>query len=507
MTGARCVNVWEFMESGDEEAGMRVKKIGKMNQRGMTLVEVLVAVAILAVVIIPTLHIFASTSATNLRSRQRQRATSVAEGTMESFKAYNLEQLCKQFASRNFPGVEYISGTTSMGVEAVYNPDSPSPTYVNPFRTDDTRSEFVDNADLYMFKVRKTASEGQYYDVDIYVTPAYAPGNPDVQKMDDANAYSDAIITDLGVDFNDDALDGLKDMAAEKWEDNFPYPSAVSKEIVETKITNFHRVIDLEVNDNGRVQTVTMKVTCTGDAEVKYKYKLTAAASEVETSVTYSDLELEVVLNEEEDAAEPKVLTVFDNTAIIDAAEGDGLDPKLSKLNQIYLYYFPAYSEQCGSGAKDEINISGNLTDLYDRSAAPGVSGPTANADSRALGYGSLKVCIAKQAAAGLSEVELSNSEATYQVTVNNTVNGGVVELRSNLTENLSSIGDIEVAPPIITNFASTGTIREALSGRVPLLYNVDIRVYEAGTPEEEKAKDAADDYVAVAKFSGTMNE
>lgn len=171
------------------KAGVCVKRKQKMNRKGMTLVEVIVAMAILAIVIAPTLRIFASSAGTNLESRKRQRATSVAEGTMESMKAYTMEQLCNQFKTNGFKGV-------------VQSTDSGSPTTMNvwavkggvdeyPFRSDGSLKK---DADSYKMQARNVISEGQYYDVDIFVTPS--PGYvADVLSMENMNAYSDAIIS------------------------------------------------------------------------------------------------------------------------------------------------------------------------------------------------------------------------------------------------------------------------------------------------------------------------
>lgn len=461
------------------KAGMRVKSNRKLNRKGMTLVEVIVAMAILAIVVAPALRIFASTSSTNLRSRLRQRATSVAEGIMESFKAYDVEQLCRQFSAGNFKGV-VASGDaarpTTMSAKAVYGV-----TETEPLRTDGT---LRDDADSYKFTVQNAVSEGQYYDVDILVKPRVAT---DVLKMDDANVYSDAIIT-LKEDTAYDAKGKLQLLAENTFETNFSsyHSSATDHDIDSVDITDFKRVIDLEVDDDGTVQTVVMKVTYTCKAEVVYHYStgVGAGASAHSGSKTYDETEMkyEAVLDETPGALDPTQLKVYDNSGTIAGVELSG---KRSKLNQIYLYYFPTYADKFGSGAKDEINIDCYLTNLYN----PGVV-----ADAKAQGYEPLKITVAKQQATTLTEAELNHGEVNYAIAVNGSLaGGGQVELQTNLEENLAPLGSV-IAPPVISGYSSCESVKDSLVDRVVLLYDVEIHVFEAGTTDE------------VATFVGTLN-
>ena len=65
---------------------------------GFSLVELLIAVTILAIIVIPLLHMFVTSSKINVKSRQMLRATTVAQDIMEGLKAYNLEEVRAQFA-------------------------------------------------------------------------------------------------------------------------------------------------------------------------------------------------------------------------------------------------------------------------------------------------------------------------------------------------------------------------------------------------------------------------
>lgn len=72
-------------------------KRGKTNNAGFSLVELLIAVTILAIIVIPLLHMFVTSTRINVKSRQTLRATTVAQDIMEGLKAYTLDEVRTQF--------------------------------------------------------------------------------------------------------------------------------------------------------------------------------------------------------------------------------------------------------------------------------------------------------------------------------------------------------------------------------------------------------------------------
>lgn len=67
------------------------------NDKGMSLIEVLVAVTILAIVVTPFLHSFITTANTNRKAKNIHKATVLAQSIMESCKAESLEDIALQF--------------------------------------------------------------------------------------------------------------------------------------------------------------------------------------------------------------------------------------------------------------------------------------------------------------------------------------------------------------------------------------------------------------------------
>ncbi len=77
---------------------MTRKECRKANKNaGFSLLELLIAVIILAIIVIPLLHMFVTSTRINIKSRQTLRATTFAQDIMEGLKAYNIDELKQQF--------------------------------------------------------------------------------------------------------------------------------------------------------------------------------------------------------------------------------------------------------------------------------------------------------------------------------------------------------------------------------------------------------------------------
>ena len=62
------------------------------------MVELLIAVVILAIIVIPLMNLFVSSNRINIKSRKTLRATTAAQDIMEGLKAYNIKEIKEQFA-------------------------------------------------------------------------------------------------------------------------------------------------------------------------------------------------------------------------------------------------------------------------------------------------------------------------------------------------------------------------------------------------------------------------
>lgn len=88
------------------------RKIKKKRNRGFTLVEVLVAAAILSIMVTPILSSFVAIARVNAKSRRKLSATAIANSVMESVKGFELAEVSKQFHGPK-SGFHVVAGTIS----------------------------------------------------------------------------------------------------------------------------------------------------------------------------------------------------------------------------------------------------------------------------------------------------------------------------------------------------------------------------------------------------------
>ena len=68
------------------------RKKRQLNNEGFSLVELLIAIVILSIIVVPLLHSFVTSARTNAKSRTTMHATAIAEDVMEMFEVrYSLE--------------------------------------------------------------------------------------------------------------------------------------------------------------------------------------------------------------------------------------------------------------------------------------------------------------------------------------------------------------------------------------------------------------------------------
>jgi len=71
--------------------------MNRKQNKGFTLVEVLIAMTILGIIVVPLLHAFVTSANTNAKSKRIMDATGLAQNIMEELKTGSLEDLARQF--------------------------------------------------------------------------------------------------------------------------------------------------------------------------------------------------------------------------------------------------------------------------------------------------------------------------------------------------------------------------------------------------------------------------
>lgn len=259
------------------------KKLNKDN-KGMSLVEVLVAIVILSVAIAPIIYTFVYTTKFNAKAKIKQRAISAASTVMENMKAYDLEKVYEMFS-----------------VDDDGNPVSPSSfLQSNPTAT---YSNSLVSADTYLgtYWINSMSfsdsSETRTYDVSIQVN----------------EGRKETIIEIPIFDINTDALfeENDKDLGSLYYD-----PYYVATEIVDTLGINHSLVQKVVIARNTTINMAASSVSFV------YSYHYT---------VKYDDPDLPGV----ESATGDFTKTPHSNES--KAITGD--------LRNIYFYYYPAYPD------------------------------------------------------------------------------------------------------------------------------------------------------------------
>ena len=462
----------------------------KMNNKGMTLIEVLVAMAILAIIVTPTLRMFSTSSGMNLRAKKVQRATSMGESIMETFKAYTMEQLCYQFKYGTFKGSD-----GSVSVTASYPTGDAS-----PLLTDDTLNN--DATEIH-FAINNATYDRSKYNIDIYAKPL---SSPVIMNFDGPNQYTDAIIEIKETLVRENNLEGLgnltlaevftelRDKAKTNFTDN--HTDAIYN-IGEVELSKVKRTIDINVSDDGTNQKVTKAVKYSCEAKVNYTKTVTGGATGATTTTGSQDITdrdlLTYVVKYADGEDESETFTVYDNSGTI--AGTDATYGKKHKLNNIYLYYFPALEVTYGDDCEDEINITGALSSIY-----------SGGDHAKATGNELLNFYIVRQVPTVFSsDALLLRSEARYNYKVNYGLGEGKCNILHNYGEWLVDRDSDEgyAAVPMNSSHLTGITdmdkyvkkISDGIVEKTNLIYTLKVEVYDAQTGK------------LMSEFTGTKNE
>lgn len=294
---------------------------------GFTLLEVLVAVIILALVAVPLLRSFVSAYHVNARSRETMRATTLAQNEMEIFEREKLEVL-----------LEYANAGEGGGEEAdPADPTDPQdqrrqewygdytvvsdPPYTTTFKDETTNEEWVQEHTGYLFKKTGVINDESGRDnFDVYVTldPAAKEStdlyyNENTTPLLFMNTLSGADSASYVQRVNQGDILGDDETVNQKYEQrNSAYPEGTPK--TENDFAKMlERVITLkieQVNDGGRTITV---------AKVNYRYECKNADCVKEGDEVYT-------LGDQ---------VIFNNAQSLDE-NGDPLP-----LQSMYLFYAP----------------------------------------------------------------------------------------------------------------------------------------------------------------------
>lgn len=319
----------------------------KVNNAGMTLIEILVAMTLLVVAIIPLSGGFIYSATNSAKAKHMQQTAVLANTMIENCKAYNVDMIKEMVLDGSF-----MPNATSSVQDTSFTAGS----YLYYFD------------DVVVYSDAATGYESAIvYDVSMKIEPM---GNPKkIMDYSDINKYSDAvfIVNETPVDgdtFTAKECDakayqnGLELMAAKvnaKISENgwnhalFTYTdietSMISGDNAGEKLKLTRTIyVDANKDDVTGEETVVVKY--------KYAYNFTGGDFEFRDSVTNQMRPVDVSSLTDKEYEFP----IYDNTAL-----GDGT------LENVYLFYYPSYNPTGIVFEQDEIVIdNSNFTDGYD---------------------------------------------------------------------------------------------------------------------------------------------
>lgn len=141
---------------------MKIKgRNNKQSNKGFTLVEVLVAILILAIIVVPLLNAFIVGANTNAKARRTLRATTLAQNVIEELKAYSLNESAEQYLGRG--SGNHVIADAEESYETVKYADG-----VHKQVTIDENGEIVGRvAEQYDFVLQGVAQESAKFDIEI----------------------------------------------------------------------------------------------------------------------------------------------------------------------------------------------------------------------------------------------------------------------------------------------------------------------------------------------------
>lgn len=122
----------------------------QLNNEGFSLVELLIAIVILSIIVVPLLHSFVTSARTNAKSRTTMHATAIAEDVMEMFEAHSLEEMADIYTNASPVGFTNLADkddSTGIWTYTIRDDSTTSGTYDAVIKVDPTPYSAINNVD------------------------------------------------------------------------------------------------------------------------------------------------------------------------------------------------------------------------------------------------------------------------------------------------------------------------------------------------------------------------
>lgn len=440
----------------------RLKKIKKkLNNSGLTLIEVLIAMTLLTIAIVPMMRGFVQVGRYGEKGRNLQQATSIAQTAMENCKAYNVTDIAGKMGDETFfdPSADYMKDAQ--------------------YKSDQDGLYFIDNMTV----------DGRKMSMSIELNPIMATSQ-EITKYENCNERLDGIFvasetlgTYEGADYNFWEIEQLCLNKFCKWiAEESPVAnveSAVYAATGETVDVTADEVMENLFITNGpnkgkltitRDITITAKTDASGfdTAEVEFEYH------------AYANGDYEYTMPDGTVVSVPISGSTYSSASVTATIyTNNSSKEKGGKLERVYFYYYPAYSQYVQVPfAEDNISID---TSEFKES----------NGDGK-----DLDVYLIKQKLPLTTDIliELAEAEPSYKnnLTIKTCVNGsqmGKVNLYHNFDTNIGNGGDLnwpETGECTVT--AGDWVDKEGLVEQETkeMMYTIEVKMYTNSKVEKD---------------------
>ena len=440
---------------------------GKLNNRGMSLVEIIVAIAILSVAVIPLMYAFVNSMRNNARGRELQQTTVLAYTIIENCKADTMEEVEDNLSSGNFLfGVSSLQ--TFQNGDTYYLQNVPLENQKYDVAITFTPHEIASQTS---YSILRTTGMNSYMDAMLHVnTPDNTTdplATPTTMETMDADAYLMAL---------EDITAGIK-LASEDYIANH-LPAGIGLNAVDlstgeiedsfesggTNAGNFSLKRDalITIDESSGEETVTVMFTYSYEVMNGYKYDFV---------YDYIDPSTGTLVTGTKELVYSPSSSVVSYTYEIFSNSSSG-----ASLENIYMLYYPAYPQVTGlslypfgvdsNGFSEHISINNNLP------------------DGREVNLYLVKQINPTYGTDALGVAKLLTLENSYAVKVSATSpNGAVTNLYHNLWNNL---GDATATPVDKSASWFSGVTQKSMveKDNKELMYDFVVQIYRAGSYE-----------------------
>lgn len=139
----------------------------KNDDRGVTLVEIIVSIAILAIIVLPFLNAFVTATKTNVKAKNEMNATHLATNIMEGIEKNSMKTLAYQF---NYPSESFdvADGFNISDGSSACELLKKSDKFDNVKRLEDISAEIVNKDDVITSCIHKTDAKAKIGDASLW---------------------------------------------------------------------------------------------------------------------------------------------------------------------------------------------------------------------------------------------------------------------------------------------------------------------------------------------------